>query len=124
MQGAATMEQKMLTAGDILSARDFVERVVEVPEWGGAVKVRSLTLAARYAISEMSTVGEGKSRKIDQARFAVGSLLYGLAEPRLKPEEADQMVDKSPEVVERIVSAVWEVSGLSDGAAKNGLPRA
>jgi hypothetical protein len=49
----------------ILCANDLQTEDVEVPEWGGAVRVRSFTGRERDAFEASMVRGEGKDRKVD-----------------------------------------------------------
>ena len=107
----------MLTLEAIHGAKDFKEADVEVPEWGGAVTVRTLSMAARYEIGERSL----KDGKVDNAKFAAGTLAGGIVEPKMTYEDALKVVDgHSPEPIQRLVDEVWKLSGLTEQVAKNG----
>ena len=109
----------MLTAEQMLAAKDFREEVVAVPEWGGEVKVRTLSMGARYAINDRALKVVGNDRRLDNRIFAAATLEHGLVEPRLDAKQAEALMDKSPEPVERIIAAIWRISGLEADAAKN-----
>ena len=106
----------MLKLEEIHGAKDFKESDVEVPEWGGAVKVRTLSMAARYEISERSL----KDGKVDTIKFAAGTLASGIVEPKMTYEDALKVVEgHSPEPIQRLVDEVWKLSGLTEQIAKN-----
>lgn len=112
----------VLTVDELLAAKDYKEEVLKIPEWGGSVKIRTLSLAARYAINEAAFVESGK-RKVDAVKFVAHTLKHGIVEPRLSEEQALKLVDKNGAVVEKVSGAIWRISGLSDEEAKKGLPR-
>ena len=45
--------KKILTKDDILSAKDLVVREIEIPEWGGTVRVSQITAAQRLNLQMM-----------------------------------------------------------------------
>ena len=55
----------LLSKTAILCANDLQTEDVEVPEWGGAVRVRSFTGRERDAFEASMVRGEGKDRKVD-----------------------------------------------------------
>ena len=55
----------LLSKTAILAAQDLQTEDVEVPEWGGAVRVRSLTGRERDAFEASMIRGEGRDRKVD-----------------------------------------------------------
>lgn len=106
----------MLTLDAIQKARDFKEADLEVAEWGGAVKLRTLSMAARYEISEQAI----KDGKVDSVKFAAGTLAHGVVEPKMTYEDALGVVNShAPEPIQRIVDEVWKLSGLTEQIAKN-----
>lgn len=112
-----------LTLEGILKAKDVIEKEIDVPEWEGKVKVRTLSLSGRYAINEYAMINDGKLKKVDPIRFAAATLTHGLIEPKVTFEEALKIAEKNAEVVESILGAIWEVSGLTGDELKNALPK-
>ena len=55
----------LLSKTAILCANDLQTEDVEVPEWGGSVRVRSFTGRERDAFEASMVRGEGKARKVD-----------------------------------------------------------
>lgn len=96
---------KVLSAGEISTALDRTEEVFPVPEWGGAVKLRPLSLAQRDELTKLSTVdGQTDGQKI--VRLLV---LYGVSEPPLTDEI---LQEKAYAVVDRIAKRVMELNGM------------
>lgn len=110
----------MLTLEAIHKAKDYRESDVEVPEWGGAVKCRTLSMAARYEISERSVIDKGGKPGVDNVKFAAGTLAHGVIEPKMSFDEAMEVIKThSPEAIQRLVDEVWKLSGLAEAVAKN-----
>jgi len=98
-------EIKVLSASDISSALDRTVEVYDVPEWGGAIKLRPLSLAQRDELTAQSTVnGQTDGQKI--VRLLV---VYGVAEPVMT--EA-LLQDKAFAVVDRIAKRIMALNGM------------
>lgn len=78
----------LLTRETILSAQDLKSQDVEVPEWGGTVRVRMMTGAERDALGA-SLIGPDRKPDMSQYRTRLlslcivgedGRLLFGLDE--------------------------------------------
>jgi len=101
---------KVLSAGEIATALDRTEEVFPVPEWGGAVKLRPLSLAQRDELTKLSTTdGQTDGQKI--VRLLV---LYGVSDPPLTDEI---LKEKAYAVVDRIAKRVMELNGMQKEAA-------
>ena len=101
---------KVLSAGEIATALDRTEEVFPVPEWGGAVKLRPLSLAQRDELTKLSTIdGQSDGQKI--IRLLV---LYGVSEPPLTDEI---LKEKAYAVVDRIARRIMELNGLNKEAS-------
>ncbi len=109
----ATQQRKILSVDDILAAADLAEETVDVPEWGGAVKVKGLTRAQVYELREKSKV----AGKFDAARADMLTLLAGIVEPKFTEDQGPILMRKSAAATERISSAIGRLSGMDEGAA-------
>lgn len=58
-----------LTRDAILNADDIPTEVVDVPQWGGQVRVRGLTGTERDQFEESLLDGKGKNRQVRLANF-------------------------------------------------------
>lgn len=106
----------MLKLDEIHKAKDFRESEVAVPEWGGTVKCRTLSMAARWEIGQKSMNGD----KVDNVKFAAGTMQHGLIEPVMTYDEAVKVINEHhPAPIQRIVDEVWRLSGLTEAVAKN-----
>ena len=101
---------KVLSAGDIATALDRTEELYDVPEWGGAVKLRPLSLAQRDELTQLSTT-DGKTDGQKIVRLLV---LYGVSEP---PLTDDILKEKAYAVVDRIANKIMQLNGLNQEAA-------
>lgn len=102
----------ILSAEALLGAPDLKEEVVAVPEWGGEVKVRGLSLGDYQEIQDKSTVrGE-----IDGNKLSVYLCIAGLVEPKLGWDQYEQLRAKSLPALNRVAGAVMRLSGLGSDA--------
>jgi hypothetical protein len=100
---------KVLSAGDIATALDRTEELYDVPEWGGAVKLRPLSLAQRDELTKKSTV----NGQTDGATIVRLLVVYGVVEPVLTD---DILKEKAYAVVDRIAKKIMELNGLTQEA--------
>src|SRR6187551_3218851 len=98
---------RMLTADDIWAADDIEEKVIDVPEWGGSVKIRALTLKqiANVAMKAIRTNAQGV-QETQRELSVIMTLQEGMIEPKLSPQEARKLSEKSATAVTRIVQAI------------------
>lgn len=109
----------MLSRDAILAAADLDIHAVAVPEWGGEVHVRSLTVAEQ---SELSAFADAPP-----AEQAVQLLVRAVCAPdgaRLfGPDDVAALAGKSSAAVMRVVEAIAARSAITDAtveaAAKN-----
>ena len=122
-----------LTKQAILQAKDQVLERVEVPEWGGAVYVRSITARERGIIeADAAKFRESKGKDASFARTFT-SRLASMAicdengERLFSDNEVDQLAGKNAAVIARISEVSQRLSGFSkedvDELEKN-LPQA
>lgn len=81
--------------------------LVEVPEWGGSVRVRGLTRG------EARTLGAEGTTPTNAEVF---TLHHGLVAPTVSVEEAATLLDeKGFAATERVLVAILDLSGLTPG---------
>lgn len=109
----------LLTRDQILSAPDITTEDVEVPEWGGTVRVRGLSASQRDAFESASVAVKGK--KIDPNFINIRARLVALA---VVDDNGDQMFtnadikalgEKSAAPIDRIFDVASRLSGVSEG---------
>ena len=112
-----------LTAEQILGAQDLEEREVEVPEWGGSVKVRAFSKAQQQEMRRASTVGG----EIDAERLEMMMFVYGVIEPQFSADQYGALAQLSAGAIDRVLKVLLEVSGMGAQAvevAKRKFPAA
>ena len=107
--------RKVLSLAEIRAARDVPEEYVEVPEWGGSVLVRGVSVADGMRLLEQM---KGEGEEIDPEKAMLTALLVGVAEPRFAESDLEWLRAKSLAAVKRISEAFMRLSGLEAGAVK------
>lgn len=107
-----------LSREQLLAADDIVEQDVDVPAWGGSVRIRSLSMQQAANINRLSQRRDPRTGKDeqDQGLLVAWLLTEGLVEPKLSIADASALLGKSAKAVSVIVTAINEASGLSDTA--------
>lgn len=117
---------KLLTAAEILAKDDSQHEDVSCPEWGGTVRIRSLTADEREAFDESVTrvIVTGKGRKsaerqeVDRHLFKsklVASSAVDEAGNRLFTDaQAEQLGKKNAAALDRCFAVAQRLSGLTN----------
>lgn len=108
----------MLSKDDILNADDLPSEVVEVPEWGGSVIVRTLTGSERDAF-EMSCVRRvGKSTTQDlkniRAKLVVRAVVSDDGKRLFADGEVELLGKKSSSALDRLYDVAARLSGIRE----------
>jgi len=108
-----------LTKDQILSADDLTRRVVEVPEWGGAVTVQTLTGRARDEYEVRVLGSKGKDRNLANIRASICQL--SIIDPEtgklmFTPAEVTALGQKSAAALDRVFDVA---SGMSKVSAED-----
>ena len=122
----------MLTAENIMLAAKGPETVeVDVPEWGGPVKVRGFSRAEVKALRKrcttVTTSGGQRSEDIDTDLLEREMFLEGLVEPKLSRDHWEALQAKAAGGIETVLKAITAASGLTkaEGAEmKSAFPAA
>ena len=107
----------LLSKTAILAAQDLQTEDVEVPEWGGAVRVRSFTGRERDAFEASMVRGEGRDRKVDltnmRARLVGLTVIDETGQRLFTDEEVDLLGAKSGAALDRVFAVAQKLNGLS-----------
>lgn len=105
-----------LTIDQILAANDLPTEAVEVPEWGGSVKVQGLSRAAYDAIAKAAEVavpptgpGQVAGTKRDDDKFSDLLFLACVVEPQFAEEHIPALRGKSLGALNRVYQAIGRV---------------
>lgn len=117
----------LLSKQAILAAQDLVTEDVEVPEWGGTVRVRTLTGKERDAFEASLTSGEGRRRKADlvniRAKLVGMCMVDETGSREFDDGEVVALGAKSAAALDRVFSVCQRLNGIGasdvDQLAKN-----
>lgn len=110
------------TVEDLLGVpSDLVEDVVNVPEWGFAVRIRSLTAAQSAKVRAIGVDQSGNKPKIDFAALEKAQFQLGVIEPKLKPADVNALHQKSGPGFAHVLKALDEISGTDPKKVKETL---
>lgn len=103
---------------EILNADDLTTEVVEVPEWGGKVRVKGLTGEERDQF-EASVIGENtknKRRNLGnlRARLVAMAVVDGEGKALFKRGDIPALGRKSAAALDRVFEKAMELSGMRD----------
>lgn len=134
-----TTKLRLLSRDAILAADDRVTDVVDVPEWGGQVRVRALSGSERdhYMNSLYTMRADGKggmeigSMNLDgsQARLVALAAVDDADQPLFSPADVAALTEKSGTALDRVYRAASKLSRLGQtieevkadlGVAQNG----
>jgi hypothetical protein len=97
-----------LTKEQILGVEDRVLREIQVPEWGGSVWIRSLTVEEQIAFGEESSASEGTEH------MTTVSLSFWVVNDKgdrmFSIEEAKALMKKNGAAVQRLFQAGLEIN--------------
>jgi hypothetical protein len=111
----------LLDKAAILAASDLKTLEVEVAEWGGTVRVRTMTGTDRDAFeSSLVTIGEDGTRKPEMTNYRAKLVAMTLVDPDGKlmfgVEEIGHLAGKSAAALQRVFEAAQKLNGMGDGA--------
>lgn len=110
----------MLNREQILAINDIQTEVVNVPEWGGEVRVRGLTALERDRLmAEFFDLEGGGRMKPEKAaeyrvKLAVLCVVDESGERIFNDKDTELLGKKNPKAIERIADVVARLSGLSE----------
>lgn len=110
--------KKFLTADEIFAAKDIEEIEVEVPQWGGFVKIRTLSQkqSAELRKRAMRTNPTTKVTEMDNEALEALLFIEGVVEPKFTMADYGKIIDKSMSAVTIVLRAIMDASGFSSEA--------
>jgi len=110
-------QMKMLTKEEIQKAKDLPVRDVEVPEWGGIVRMQTLSGAERDSFAD--TVQQRKKGEVIELKglkvFLLSLAIVGENGERLFSEaDLDELNAKSAKVLETLFEIATEMNGIGE----------
>ena len=117
---------KFLSRDNILNASDIEFEDVEVPEWGGTVRVRELTTAEveNFSLRTSDARGQLDISRMSGLRAEVVSwaLIDEEGKPLMNKRDAEELQKKSHRVIDRLFNKVLVMSGLQNQVTEEGEP--
>lgn len=108
----------LLSKDAILGAQDVATEIVEVPEWGGSVRVRGLTGSERDAFEGETIERNGRSVRTNtrnlRARLVVLSVIDENGQRLFSYHDIDALGEKSARALDRIFAVAMRLSGLRE----------
>lgn len=100
---------KKLTKEDIFNCNDLPIKEVKVPEWGGSVYIKALSVGQFNSLKE---------KKIESKEYFIRILAMSLVTEQgvrlMDDEEIKVLLDKSPSAVERIFDEILILNNLKN----------
>ena len=103
-----------LTKDQILAADDMGLLEVQVPEWGGSVHVRVMSVGERDSYENEWMVNKNKGVDNFRSKFLQRVLCDEKGELLFTPQEVDKLAKKSARVITRIWDAAMKHNALTD----------
>lgn len=109
---------KLLSRDAILSAADLVYEDVEVPEWGGVVRVKALSGRERDKYEASVTERKGKKTSFNlanlRARLVQLATVDEEGKPLFNPRDIEALGKKSAAALDRVFGKALEMAGMTD----------
>ena len=109
----------------IFSADDITKELVEVPEWGVTVELRSMTAAERAGMTEQAS---RNGDKIDIKLMYALTIIATVYDPEtglpiFTDQDKEAILSKSGSVIERLATKAMGASGLSEKSVDEATAR-
>ncbi len=107
----------LLNKDQILGANDLPFRDVEVPEWGGTVRVRTMTGGERDAFEASIYDTDGAGVKLNRSDFRAKLLAKVIVDDKgarlFTDKEISQLSGKSAKALQILFDVAQEINGIS-----------
>lgn len=108
--------EQIMTVAPGVGTRD-----VEIPEWGGSIKIKGFTRAEITAMRKRCTVSGVRNGKAysetDNDLFEQALVLEGVIEPKLTKDHWVELNNRQARPIERILKALLQETGLTEEEA-------
>lgn len=106
----------LLRKEDILNANDFEYEDVDVPEWGGTVRVRTMTGLERDNFEASVFEMRGKDSKMNFKNFRAKLCVHCLVDENnnrlFTDAEVEELGKKSAKALERVFTVAQRLNGI------------
>lgn len=109
----------LLSRQQILEADDLVTKDIEVPEWGGTVRIRALTGAERDKLEQSMVKGRGPNASVNMVNFRARMVVAAAVDEAghalfISEDDVKQLGNKSSKALDRLAEAASRLSGMSE----------
>lgn len=116
-------EPHLLSAEEIRAASDVAEAIVDVPEWGGSVRLHSITMdEAQRLTARLPKTGDDEADRMAQAKVLLVACCDSFSE-----SDVAWIGEKNPVILGRLMRRIAPLVGMTDDevmAAANTFPDA
>ena len=103
----------MLNREAILKAQDLKTVDIKVPEWGGVVRIRTMTGIARQEYYRTTSAGKDGTPKNVMEALVVACAVDEAGNPLFSTGDIKELSNKSAKALNRIFEAAAELNGLT-----------
>ncbi len=105
----------LLSKSDILSKNDLHVEVVDVPEWGGSVRVATMSAFARDRFeAAIAQTGGGINMQNIRAKLAIATLVDEDNKTLFDEKDIEKLGQKSSAALDRVFAAAQRLNLISD----------
>lgn len=111
----------LLGRDQILAVNDFEYELVEVPEWGGTVRIRGLSGSERDQLEASMIRARGRTTEVNvsalstfRARLVAMSIVDDQGRRVFKDTDIDALGKKSSKALQRVFNACQKLSAFTD----------
>ena len=112
----------LLNKEQIKTVSDLETQDIEVPEWGGVVRLKSLTGAERDRFEASVVQGQGRNTTVNmqnlRAKLVAQSAIGEDGKPLFAEDDVKWLGEKSAKALNRLFNAAQTLSGLSESDVK------
>jgi hypothetical protein len=108
----------MLNRDSILKAKDLKTVDVEVPEWGGTIRLQTMTGHARQEYYRATAGKDGTPKNVMEA-LIVACALDDKGEPLFSKADINDLSQKSAIAISKVFESAAELNGLTQKAVDN-----
>jgi hypothetical protein len=103
--------------------KDLKEEVVEVPEWGYSVKIRSSSAAQQASIKEDGFKFTGEETQVAWGSMEIQTFQQGVVEPKFDQDQVAQLYISSGPGFNRVVNAINSLNNVDQTALEKAKER-
>lgn len=112
-------EKRILGRSEILDVSDLNYEIVDVPEWGGAVRLKTMTGKQRHAFQAI--VGKLKNPEEIVEYLVATSVVNGDGEPIFEFSDVQALGAKSAKALNRVFRAAARLNGMTREAVESAM---